>query len=88
VWSRADRATTAWARRNGKWWAVFTQSTVLENAGSQSKVTGTDHRWKAAYTWEMNAMRMLGEERTDLVKPDGLSETLKKLNSETSAPKE
>jgi len=87
VETRADHATTAWARRNGKWWAVFTESTVLENAGSRSQATGTDHRWKEADTWEMNALRVIGKDRTFMVNPDGLSETLKKLNSEKSAPK-
>src|SRR5262249_15866367 len=29
VETRADHNTTAWARRNGRWWAVFTESTVI-----------------------------------------------------------
>jgi RNA polymerase sigma factor (sigma-70 family) len=76
VETRADHNTTAWARRNGKWWAVFTEGTVL-----------ADHRWKAADTWEMNDLRFFDKDRTDMAKPESLSESLKKLNSEKNAPK-
>jgi hypothetical protein len=73
VETRADHAITAWARRNGKWWAVFTQSRTIGNDPTFKNVLGFD-----AETCE---------ERTIIIERVDLSETLKKLNYEKSAPK-
>jgi hypothetical protein len=35
---RTDHALTAWAMRDGKWWAVFSESKRLKEAGRPSGV--------------------------------------------------
>jgi hypothetical protein len=74
VETRADHNTTAWARRNGKWWAVFTESRTISNDRTFKNVLGFE-----VETCEERTIRQI--ERIDL------SETLKKLNYEKSAPK-
>jgi RNA polymerase sigma factor (sigma-70 family) len=55
------QATTAWAIRDGKWWYVYCEASVLGNDGGRSKATGAADRWKADDTWEMNAFFQLGK---------------------------
>jgi hypothetical protein len=78
VETRADHNTTAWAQRNGKWWAVFTESTVLGRDRAFLNVLGFDG--------ESPALRFnlqTGEQAVE-----GLSETLKKLNAQKKPPKD
>jgi hypothetical protein len=80
--ARPAQATSGWVLRDGKWWCVYSESSYLEKDGTRWKATGAPDRWKGNDTWEMNALRVIGKDRTY-----GLSETLRKLNSEKSAPK-
>jgi RNA polymerase sigma factor (sigma-70 family) len=70
---RTDHNSTAWALRDGKWWAVFCESKLVDKARTFKNMLGIDTE--------------TGEARTIIIEPEGLSETLKKLNSEKSAPK-
>jgi RNA polymerase sigma factor (sigma-70 family) len=70
---RTDHNSCAWARRNGKWWAVFCESKLVDKDRTFKNVLGFD--------------AVTGEGRTIRIEPVDLSETLKKLNFEKSAPK-
>lgn len=85
--ARPAQATSGWALRDGNWWCVYSESSYLEKDGTRWKATGAAERWKADHTWETNPLSIVGKDPTFIVKPDGLSETLKKLNSEKSAEK-
>jgi RNA polymerase sigma factor (sigma-70 family) len=65
---RTDHNSTAWALRDGKWWAVFTES----------KVVGKDRTFKNVLGFDVET----GQERTIKIEPVDLSETLRKLNPE------
>jgi hypothetical protein len=78
VETRADHNTTAWAQRNGKWWAVFGESTALGRDRAFLNVLGFDG--------ESQALRFNLQTREHAV--EGLSETLKKLNAEKKPPKD
>jgi RNA polymerase sigma factor (sigma-70 family) len=74
VESTTRRATSAWAQRKGKWWHVYFEDRLVQKAEDFRKVLGFDTE--------------TGEGPTILIKPDGLSEPLKKLHSEKNPPKE
>jgi RNA polymerase sigma factor (sigma-70 family) len=65
VESTTRRATSAWAQRKGKWWHVYFEDRLVQKDREFQKMLGFDTE--------------TGERRTILIKPDGLSETLKKL---------
>jgi RNA polymerase sigma factor (sigma-70 family) len=61
------QVTSAWAQRDGKWWCVYAEASVLGNDGTRSKATRADDRWGADDTWELDARRRLGYfERIDM----------------------
>jgi RNA polymerase sigma factor (sigma-70 family) len=78
VETRADHNTTAWAQRNGKWWAVFTESTVIDKDRTFLNVLGFDGERP-----HLRFNPQTGEQAVE-----GLSETLKKLNAEKKPPKD
>jgi RNA polymerase sigma factor (sigma-70 family) len=41
------QVTSAWAQRNGKWWCVYAEASVLGNDGTRSRATRAADRWKA-----------------------------------------
>ena len=52
VETRADHNTTAWARRDGKWWAIFSESSFLDKDGIRVRTAAAHESWKAADTWD------------------------------------
>jgi RNA polymerase sigma factor (sigma-70 family) len=74
VESTTRRATSAWAQRKGKWWHVYFEDRLVQKQGDFRKVLEFDMK--------------TGEEQGVDIRRDGLSETLKKLNSEKNPPKE
>jgi RNA polymerase sigma factor (sigma-70 family) len=57
------QVTSAWAQRDGKWWCVYADASVVGNDGTRSKATRADDLWKADDTWEMNAFFQLGKSK-------------------------
>jgi RNA polymerase sigma factor (sigma-70 family) len=53
VESTRRHVTTAWARRDGKWWAVFTEDTLVQKDGTFLNVVGFDREGGTLSRWEM-----------------------------------
>src|SRR5262249_32362912 len=47
------QTTSAWAVRDGKWWCVYSETSVLGKDGVRSKAAGADEPWKSAETWRI-----------------------------------
>src|SRR5262249_4499839 len=47
------QVTSAWAQRDGKWWCVYAEASVLGNDGIRSKVTRTDDTWETTQLIEL-----------------------------------
>jgi RNA polymerase sigma factor (sigma-70 family) len=63
------QVTSAWAQRDGQWWGVYAEASVLGNDGTRSKATRADDRWKANDSWEMNAFFELAKVKREDPKP-------------------
>jgi RNA polymerase sigma factor (sigma-70 family) len=64
------QGTAGWAIRDGRWWCVYYEASLLGEVGTRSKATRADDHWNVDDTWEMDARRRLGKvERLDLKPP-------------------